>query len=587
MSQQRGRVDAGDAVRELQAGPGRLKRRKTRGERNRAKFGPSLRGSRWRGGRNPWGGLAPPRPAQPLHSPLPPPRPVIITQRRLCRPRGLLGRGVASMDIKRLLEGGQGAEPPPPPPAEDILPESPRPVKGMEKDGQRSPSPPDNPADKAAGDRQSLGTVSSARGLAARLCALLPQPPEFWGRVLAEERRRALLAILLEHHRTLPDLDTLLPHKSTGTAGGLSHTQPPVPSPASHPPPGLSTAETELLPQPMQSRDTALHHSHPPTPPQVVTQSPTSLSQISPPVFSTETKKRQSLFPWMSEDEDEDDAHPENPAPQFWDRTPPPPFRPTPPACSPISHPRVRHCTPELELPPQPRQRPHYCRCRAPLQADAQTPRPPAVLPPPVFGVQRRERQSWFPLMPEDEDDTHPENSAPFWVRTPSPPLFRGRTPPRIPLREPGCTCGVTWDPRAGDAVEGHGQIHQRSCVPQRHRVSQHPLSVLQTPPQPHQCRGTRQTLPALHRGACHCAPSPPHHPHKHSPCPHSWPHPTSDLPMCHCLPSTSYRPQGCRGPTESRCRGWHLPCCPRGTAPHRAGDGDCSPNARFFPCMY
>uniref|UniRef100_A0A8C2T0V9 Uncharacterized protein n=1 Tax=Coturnix japonica TaxID=93934 RepID=A0A8C2T0V9_COTJA len=235
----------------LQAGPGRLKRRKTRGERNRAKFGPSLRGSRWRGGRNPWGGLAPPRPAQPLHSPLPPPRPVIITQRRLCRPRGLLGRGVASMDIKRLLEGGQGAEPPPPPPAEDILPESPRPVKGMEKDGQRSPSPPDNPADKAAGDRQSLGTVSSARGLAARLCALLPQPPEFWGRVLAEERRRALLAILLEHHRTLPDLDTLLPHKSTGTAGGLSHTQPPVPSPASHPPPGLSTG-ADPTPHPLE-----------------------------------------------------------------------------------------------------------------------------------------------------------------------------------------------------------------------------------------------------------------------------------------------------------------------------------------------
>lgn len=135
----------------------------------------------------------------------------------------------------------------------------------------------------------------------------------------------------------------------------------------------------------------------------------------------------QSLFPWMSEDED--DAHLENPAPQFWVRTPPPPFRPTSPAHSPISHPRVRHCTTEPELPPQPRRRrdpaPHYCRCHAPLQAVAQvnapkncfsqknicsslptslsllpialslpqTPSPPAVLPPPVFGAQRRERQ--------------------------------------------------------------------------------------------------------------------------------------------------------------------------------------------------
>ncbi|XP_046780178.1 uncharacterized protein LOC124417088 isoform X2 [Gallus gallus] len=337
----------------------------------------------------------------------------------------------------------------------------------------------------------------------------------------------------------------------------------------------------------MQSRDTALHHSHPLTPPQAITQSPTSLSQFSP-VFSTETKKRQSLFPWMSEDED--DAHLENPAPQFWVRTPPPPFRPTSPAHSPISHPRVRHCTTEPELPPQPRRRrdpaPHYCRCHAPLQAVAQTPGPPAVLPPPVFGAQRRERQSWFPLMSEDEDDTQPENSAPFWVQTPSPPLFRGRTPLRIPLRESGCTCRVAWNPRAGDAAEGHGQIRPRSCVPQCHRASQHPLAGLQTPPQPHQCRGNRQTLPALHRGTCLCAPSP-HHPDKHSPCPHSWPHPTSDLPMCHCLPPTSYRPQGCRGPTEPRHRGWHLSCCPRSAAPRRAGDGDSNPNAWLFPCMY
>ncbi|XP_072200747.1 proline-rich protein 19, partial [Excalfactoria chinensis] len=225
MSQQRGRVDAGDAVRELQAGPGRVKRRKTRGERNRAKFGPGLRSARWRGARNPWAGLPPPRPVPPPHSPLPPPRPVIITQQRLCRPRGLLGRGVASMDIKRLLEGGQGAERPPPPAAGETAgpPESPRPVKRVEEEGRRSPSPPGNPPEKAVGDRESVNTVSSARGLAARLCALLPQPPEFWGRVLAEERRRALLAILLEHHRTLPDLATLLPHKSAGAAGGLSH----------------------------------------------------------------------------------------------------------------------------------------------------------------------------------------------------------------------------------------------------------------------------------------------------------------------------------------------------------------------------
>lgn len=274
MSQQRGRGDAGDAVREPRAGPGRVKRRKTRGERNRAKFGPSVRGARWRGGRHPWVGLPPPRAAQPPPSPLPPPRPVIITQQRLCRPRGLLGRGVASMDIKRLLEGGQGERSPPRPPSEELTgpPESPGPVKGMEKEGQRSPSPPGSPSEKAVGDKDSLSAVTSARGLAARLCALLPQPAEFWGRALAEERRRTLLAALLEHHHTLPDLSTLLPHKSVGAAGGLSHEQRPVLPPASQPPPGLSTAEAELLPQPVQSRDPALHHSHPPTPPQAITQ---------------------------------------------------------------------------------------------------------------------------------------------------------------------------------------------------------------------------------------------------------------------------------------------------------------------------
>ncbi|XP_021251520.1 proline-rich protein 19-like isoform X2 [Numida meleagris] len=297
MSQQRGRGDAGDAVREPQAGPGCVKRRKTRGERNRAKFGPSLRGTRWRGGRHPWGGLPPPRTTQPPPSPLPPPRPVIITQQRLCRPRGLLGRGVASVDIKRLLEGGQGAELPPPPPTEEVTrpPETPRPVQGMEREGQRSPSPPENSPEKVVGDRDSLSAVTSARELAAHLCALLPHPPEFWGRVLPEERRRALLAVLLEHHHTLPDLATLLPHKTVGVSGGLSHAQPPMPPPASHPPPGLCAAEAEQLPQPMQSRDPALHHSHPSSPPQAITQSPTSLSQFSPPVFSTEMKKSQAL----------------------------------------------------------------------------------------------------------------------------------------------------------------------------------------------------------------------------------------------------------------------------------------------------
>ncbi|XP_027320202.3 uncharacterized protein [Anas platyrhynchos] len=576
VKQRSGRGDAQDAARDSQARPGRVKRRRTRGERNRTKFGPGLPSStRRQGPRPPWGGVPPlPRPAPPQHSPLPPPRPVIITQQRLSRPRGLLGRGVTSGDIQRLLGGGQGGAPPPPE-GPGVPAGSPLPELGLGRDGRPSTPRPQVPRGPGGEDGGSSSPPRTPpREVPGRFGALLPAPAELWGRALAEERRRAVLAALLERHRALPDLAALLPPRAVGLP-------PPVSPPASPPSPGLCTPEMEPLSQPLR----------PPAPLQAVTQAPTSPSMFPPPDFSPEIRKRQSCFPWMVEDEDE--AHSEKPAMQFCVRTPSPPlFRARHPAPSPATYLPAGRCTPEPELLPQPMQSrnpaPQHRWRRVSPPAVNQTPSPPAVPLPPVFGAKRKEKQSWLPWMSEDEDDTYPEDPAPlFCVRTPSPPLFEGLPQPHIPLGEPGCTCRATWGPRVEDKAEGHGQIHWRSRVPQHHRVLEHPMSGTHAPHHPCWRHRDRRTPPALYRGTCPCAPSPSHHPCKHSPCPHSRPRHATSFPTCRCSPPESHRPRGWRGLPEPRQRGWHLSFCPHATVPHSAGDRDSSPNVWLFPCLY
>ncbi|XP_066858916.1 proline-rich protein 19 isoform X2 [Anser cygnoides] len=572
MSHGSGRGDARGAARDAQAPPGRVKRRRTRGERNRTKFGRCLPSStRRQGPRPPWGGVPPLRAAPPQPSPLPPPRPVIITQQRLSRPRGLLGRGVTSGDIQRLLGGGQGAGPPP---AEGLgwPAGSPLPAQGLGRDGRGSPPQPQVPRGPGREDGGSAPrTGTPPQEVAGRLRALLPAPAELWGRALAEERRRAVLAALLERHCALPDLAALLPPRGVGAAGGLSHgLPPPGPPPASPPSPGLSTPEMEPLPQAVRSKDPAAHRSHPPAPLQAVTQ---------------------SCFPWMMEDEDE--AHSEKPAMQFCVRTPSPPlFRARHPAPSPASYLPAGRCTPEPELLPQPttskNPAPQHRWHRVSPQAVDQTPSPPAVPLPPVFGAKRKERQSWLPWMSEDEDDTHPEDPAPlFCARTPSPPLFEGLPQPHIPLGEPGCTCRAAWGPRVEDKAEGHGQIYWRSRVPQHRQVLEHPMSGTHAPHHPCWCHRDQRTPPTLYRGTCPCAPSPSHHPCKHSPCPHSRPRHATSFPTCRCSPRESHRPRGWRGPLEPRQRGWHLSFCPHATVPHNVRERDSSPNVWLFPCLY
>uniref|UniRef100_A0A8C3EJ44 Uncharacterized protein n=1 Tax=Corvus moneduloides TaxID=1196302 RepID=A0A8C3EJ44_CORMO len=170
------------------------KRLRTKRERNAAKFGPKipLGGSRRGPGAPPpwlqpppWGGLA-------LGSPLGPPKPVVITQNRLCH-RGLFNREVKSLDVRRLLTPCPGGDCPPPDPQIE---------EGM------------------------VGGVpaEALKELVASLASLLGSFGVFLGRELVSERHRSLVATLRRHRQGLPDLGVFLAHRTAAQPPGTAPT---------------------------------------------------------------------------------------------------------------------------------------------------------------------------------------------------------------------------------------------------------------------------------------------------------------------------------------------------------------------------
>uniref|UniRef100_A0A8B9P9U4 Uncharacterized protein n=1 Tax=Apteryx owenii TaxID=8824 RepID=A0A8B9P9U4_APTOW len=179
-------MSCADAAARLPAGPrsagmrpGRVKRRKTKRERDSAKFVPPL---------PVWGCRCAGRP---LRSPVSAPKPVVITQNRLSQHLGMFNREVKSIDIERLLSPSDlpAAPSPATDPSLQCLPEGqPRTEHGS---GEPWPNvPPLGP-----------GLERGAAGLpwreiACKLRVLLGRTLAFPGRDLVGERRQTILAVL-------------------------------------------------------------------------------------------------------------------------------------------------------------------------------------------------------------------------------------------------------------------------------------------------------------------------------------------------------------------------------------------------------
>ncbi|XP_041346356.1 proline-rich protein 19, partial [Pyrgilauda ruficollis] len=210
----------------------KAKRLRSKRERDAARFGPkalpggSRRGPRWLQP-PPWGGLS-------LGTPLGAPRPVVITQNRLCH-RGLFKHEVKSLDVRRLLTPGPAGDGPPVP--------APRIEEG-----------------------EAGGVPARAlKELVAGLASLLGGFGAFVGRDLVSERRRGLVAALRKHRRGPPDLGVLLAHRTpaqpsghgstrgearpgaAGRAGSLGEWDPPVGTPS---PPGVGHVGPPWDPRP-------------------------------------------------------------------------------------------------------------------------------------------------------------------------------------------------------------------------------------------------------------------------------------------------------------------------------------------------
>uniref|UniRef100_A0A5F9DVK2 Proline rich 19 n=1 Tax=Oryctolagus cuniculus TaxID=9986 RepID=A0A5F9DVK2_RABIT len=182
--------------------PGRVRRRKTRRERNEALMG----------SRRPLAHQDPPvasqDPPPPLRDPVAPsvPKLVVITQGRLSREhRGLFNHEVKSLDVARLLKSGS-LEPGTPP-----LPSKPSPSPGrvqesapQSKDkenqvpGGSGPGPPSSP--ELPGLGQLLGELQ---------CQLI-LPHAFPRRNLVQEARDAIVGTLQACHGCVPDLALVL-----------------------------------------------------------------------------------------------------------------------------------------------------------------------------------------------------------------------------------------------------------------------------------------------------------------------------------------------------------------------------------------
>uniref|UniRef100_A0A8C3FLH6 Uncharacterized protein n=1 Tax=Chrysemys picta bellii TaxID=8478 RepID=A0A8C3FLH6_CHRPI len=190
--------------------PGRVKRRKTKRERNSAKFGrnAAVGGAEQRSGcrrlqRMPAPGWSSHCAGHAKSTPLPAIRrisgsvPVIITQHRLTQHLGMFNREVKSANIERLLD-----------PRSERETETETSAHGTTPRDEKENVPPSG--------AEPGGVTAAMRELAQELQTHLDLTSTFPGRNLISERRQTILSTLLDRHQTLPDLSALMVHNKPG-----------------------------------------------------------------------------------------------------------------------------------------------------------------------------------------------------------------------------------------------------------------------------------------------------------------------------------------------------------------------------------
>ncbi|CAM4625729.1 unnamed protein product [Lepidochelys kempii] len=261
--------------------PGRVKRRKTKRERNSAKFGrnTAVGGLEQRPGcrtlqRMPTPGWSSHCAGYAKSTPLPAIKrdsgsmPVIITQHRLSQHLGMFNREVKSADIKRLLDPrseretetsaaipgaisqawepcapgqtcapdrqhgtnapvphavGEGPQPTAAPAARELGPSHSETAVVETGDSQAEvPAPLDEKENVPPSGAEPGGATATMRELAQELQTHLDLTSMFPGRNLISERRQTILSTLLDRHQTLPDLSALMVHNKLcgGSAQG-------------------------------------------------------------------------------------------------------------------------------------------------------------------------------------------------------------------------------------------------------------------------------------------------------------------------------------------------------------------------------
>nr|XP_032644007.1 proline-rich protein 19 [Chelonoidis abingdonii] len=258
--------------------PGRVKRRKTKRERNSAKFGRDAAGG-------PGGRMLQRMPAlgwsshcagHAKSSPLPAiervfvSMPVIITQHRLSQHLGMFNREVKSADIERLLgprseqetetetsaaipgaisqawdpcapgqpctpdrqhgtstpaphAAGEGPQPTAAPAARELGPSHSETAAVETGESQAElPAPLDEKENVPPSGAEPGGATAAMKELAQELQTHLDLTSTFPGRNLISERRQTILSTLLDRHQTLPDLSALMVHNKLcgGSAQG-------------------------------------------------------------------------------------------------------------------------------------------------------------------------------------------------------------------------------------------------------------------------------------------------------------------------------------------------------------------------------
>uniref|UniRef100_A0A452HTA6 Uncharacterized protein n=1 Tax=Gopherus agassizii TaxID=38772 RepID=A0A452HTA6_9SAUR len=180
--------------------PGRVKRRKTKRERNSAKFGRNAAGRP--GCRMPqrMPALAIKRVSGCM--------PVIITQHRLSQHLGMFNREVKSADIERLLD--PRSKPETETKTSAVIPGAISQAWDPCAPGQTSPL--DEKENVPPSGAEPGGATAAMKELAQELQTHLDLTSTFPGRNLISERRQTVLSTLLDRHQTLPDLSALMVH---------------------------------------------------------------------------------------------------------------------------------------------------------------------------------------------------------------------------------------------------------------------------------------------------------------------------------------------------------------------------------------